>query len=169
MRNGTTYHTFTLLRGLREGCPLSPLLFNLYFNIMLYHIFKHTPLTTHHSMHTFIDDILFSSPQKHLTQKSFNIFDTTTRSIGLNMNNSKTELHALGTATHVTIKSTNGATLSTTSNSGSPHTYYKYLGIFLITIPNPQLLYELCSAEIKNLLFTALPSIPQRPGVGNHH
>ena len=50
-------------------------------------------------------------------------------------------------ASPVTICTPSKASLSTHSPNGTPHTYYKYLGVFLFTDPNPLLLYELLNNE----------------------
>ena len=78
----------------------------------------------------------------------FQFFDQGGRKLGLDMNTSKTEPHSLHGAAPVTIKSASGATLSTHTPQRTPHTHYKYLGVFFFTEPNPVLLYELLQNEI---------------------
>ena len=75
------------------------------------------------------------------------------------MNIQKTELQAFFNTPHATICSPSGSSLSTLDKHGSPHAYYKYLGIFLFTSPDPNLLFELCLSEI-NSFFASLSHVP---------
>ena len=108
-------------------------------------------LPSMHSLMTF-----FSTTNIKLVPTIFdNFFDTTARKIGLNMNNTKTQFHAPGSAPQATITRSTNTTLSTTTTTGSPHRYYKYLGIFLFTTPAHKVLYEEIKSQIKSF-FTQL-------------
>ena len=50
------------------------------------------------SLHTFIDDILFRSPNPEDIEEVFTLFDTEGRALGMDMNVVKTQLHAMGLA-----------------------------------------------------------------------
>ena len=106
------------------------------------------PLTSHDSIHTFIDDFPSRTPSPTTAQAVFQFFDQERRKLGLDMNTLKTKLHSLQGAAPVTIKSASGATLSTHTPQGTPHSHYKYLGMFFFTEPNAILLYELLQNEI---------------------
>eukprot|EP00992_Anisonema_acinus_P002066 TRINITY_DN10582_c0_g1_i8.p1 TRINITY_DN10582_c0_g1~~TRINITY_DN10582_c0_g1_i8.p1 ORF type:complete len:316 (-),score=7.31 TRINITY_DN10582_c0_g1_i8:199-1146(-) len=69
--NGHRFHSYHQLRGLRQGCPLSPLLFNIYLNPLLFHI--QTLISPHPDsfLHAFADDLLLSSPSLLTTERSF--------------------------------------------------------------------------------------------------
>ena len=98
--------------------------------------------------HTFIDDFLFRTTSPTTAAALFTFFDQEGRQVGLDMNISKAELHAMQGTSPVTICTPSKASLSTHCPNGTPHTYYKYLGVFLFTDPNPVLLYELLNNEI---------------------
>ena len=125
--NGETHHHFTLLRGVKQGCPLSPLLFNLYINIILWALPQHVSILHSDTTHTFIDDFLFRTTSPTTAAAVFNFFDQEGRQLRLDMNISKTELHAVHGASPVTICTPSKASLSTHSPNGTPHTYYKYI------------------------------------------
>ena len=146
--NGETHHHFTLLRGVKQGCPLSPLLLNLYINIILWALFQHVARSHSDTTHTFIDGFLFRTTSPTTAAAVFNFSDQEERQLGLDMNISKTELHAMHGASPVTICTPSKASLSTHSPNSTPHTYEKYLDVFLFIDPNPLLLYELLNKEI---------------------
>ena len=47
-------------RGVRLGCLLSPLLFNLYVNMMFFYLDSKMEWNIERSIHAFIDDIFFA-------------------------------------------------------------------------------------------------------------
>ena len=75
------------------------------------------------------------------------------------MNIDKTELHALGDAPHLSIKSKSGNILSTYSKHKIPHTMYKYLGVLIFTTPTSSSLIDILINEI-NSYFHTIQSIP---------
>ena len=83
--NGETHHHFTLLRGVKQGCPLSPLLFNLYINIILWALPQHVSMSHSDTTHTFIDDFLFRTTSPTTAAAVFNFFDQEGRQLGLDM------------------------------------------------------------------------------------
>ena len=73
--NGETHHDFTLLRGVKQGCPLSPLVFNLYIHIILWALPQHVPMLGTDTTHSFIDDFLLTTPSPTTAAARFNFFD----------------------------------------------------------------------------------------------
>ena len=147
------------IRGVRQGCPLSPLLFNLYLNIILHTLPKVCAFTESDTIHSYIDDILIQSNSPHIIQKVYTFFHTTARQLGLDMNTDKTELHAMNNIPHIELRIDRTTTLSTKDTNGKPHTHYKYLGIHLFTEDSPRLLHTLLINET-NSYFNNLQSLP---------
>ena len=84
--NGRTPHAYLQTRGLRQGCPLSPLLFILYLNSLFHHFFATVPpprTNARTSHHAYIDDILIKSEDVVYIQNSLNYFDGPARAWGL--------------------------------------------------------------------------------------
>ena len=131
--NGIPTSGHTQKRGVRQGCPLSPLLFILYLNLMFFYLDTVMDWGLECSIHAFIDDILFRARSVQDIKKVYEAFDGPARELGLDMNITKTELHAVKGTGHTEIHSRHGGVLSTRKADGSPHQVYKYLGVYFYT------------------------------------
>ena len=126
--NGHTPSSYRLDRGLRQGCPMSPILFNLYLNLVLFSLPRFRGTTF-----AFIDDILFRVADPLVVAEIFSFFDTFVRDLGLDMNAEKTEVQAMGPAPHFSFRAPGGAIVSTCKPGpdGAPRDFYKYLGVYV--------------------------------------
>ena len=167
--HGTPHSSYKLQRGVRQGCPASPTLFILFINVLLFNIDQLSLQSPHSSLHAFVDDILFRSNSTKDMEMIFNFFDTTARAFGMDMNVSKTQLHALYGAPQTTIESSAGSQLSTIDpDTGQPYKFYKYLGVYFFTSEDPNELYSLLANNVRsffdrlsplNLTMTELTSL----------
>ena len=82
----------------------------------------------------YIEDILIRREDVNYVQNSLNYFDGPARDWGLDMNVSKTEVHANGTAPQKEFLTPRCSEFHTyNKKTGRPHTCYKYLGVYLFT------------------------------------
>ena len=98
--SGQTHPSHLQTRGVQQGCSMSPILFCLYLNVLLFALPSHVtaPPSPQEWGHAFVDDLLYRSEDGDRIQHILNFFDTVAREWGLDLNLSKTDIHALGAA-----------------------------------------------------------------------
>ena len=158
--SGHTHSCHLQTRGVWQGCPMSPILLCLYLNVLLFALPSHVtaPPSPHESGHAFVDDPLYRSEDGDRIQQILNFFDTVAREWGLDLNHSKTEIHAMGTAPPRTFTSPSGTPLSTSNRkTGQPHSCYKYLGVCIFTASHAAQTLALAKSEICSFFTTLQP------------
>ena len=112
------------------------------------------------SHHAYIDDILIRSEDVVHIQNSLNYFDRPARDVGLDMNVSKPEVHANGTAPQKEFLTPSSSEFLTyNKKTGRPHTCHKYLGVYLLTCHQARGLFHMLKAEIQSY-FAQLSPLP---------
>ena len=112
------------------------------------------------SHHAYINDILIKSEDVAYIQNSLNYFDGPVRDWGLDMNVSKTEVHANGTASQKEFSTPRDSEFLTyNKKTGRPHTCYKYLGAYLFTCHQAKGLFHTLKGEIQSY-FARLSPLP---------
>ena len=76
--------------GMKEGCPLSPTLFVLYYDILLKETRKQCPDAC---LCVFVDDIAVRAPTMDALLHTLDALHEVARTMGLNVNNDKTEVY----------------------------------------------------------------------------
>ena len=100
----------------------------------------------------------YTGPKVDRIQQIWNFFDTVAREWGLDLNLSKTEIHAMGTAPPRTFTSPSGTPLLTTNQkTGQPHHCYKYLGVYIFTTNHAAQTLALAKSEIRSFFTTLQP------------
>ena len=100
--DGARYDGFSIHRGIRQGCPLSPLLFAVAADLLLRRLARDFPAAT---LRAYADDTALVDPQlmDHLGQLE-RTFGEYARISGLDLNVGKTVLVPLGQLTHVQVR-----------------------------------------------------------------
>ena len=153
------------LRGLRQGCPLSPSLFSLYIDPLLRILERAIIGDPTASLHAFADEMAVHSTRLDTLQAAFRVMVTKATPFGLVINVNKSEMYAWGDAPQATIfvqHQNKLFTLSTLTKGGEPRTHYKYLGVFFFTNYSPKILLAHYLAVVDYFL-AALPDMVFSP------
>ena len=98
---GHTYTSHLQTCGLRQRCPLIPLLFVLYLNVLFFALPHHAPPPPQgatFSSHALSDDLLFRSTSGQHIKDILRFFDDVGRKWGFDMNLRKAGFHPMGSA-----------------------------------------------------------------------
>ena len=153
--NGQTPVQYFQRRGVRQGCPLPPLLFIPSLNALLAHFMATPPPPPNKTstQHVFVDDILIQSEDPEYIQSTLNFFDHDARVWGLDMNISKTEVQAVVNSPPRDFVTTSHNIVSTINpQTGRPRNFYKYLGPYLYTQDQSKQLTSALRAEMRAYL-----------------
>ena len=122
--SGHTHSSHLQTRGVQQGCPMSPILFCHYLNVLLFALPSHVtaPPSPKESGQAFVDDLFYRSEEGDRIQQILILFDTVAREWGLDLHLSKTEIHAMGTAPPRPLTSPSGTPYQQPTRRGGNHT-----------------------------------------------
>ena len=109
---------------------MSPILFNLFVDRIINHIQSLLPKHEFNDLFSFIDDIALQTTSHATLHKVLHFLFVQGPRYGLSFNTTKSELHALNNATHITIPISPTQHLSTFTDDGNPRVFFKYLGTY---------------------------------------
>ena len=157
--NNFTLFAAMTLRGLPHGCPMSPILFNLFIDPILRSLKQLLPKNVFHELFSFINDIALRTPSPRVVCTTLKFLFTVGLKYGLSFNASKSELHALNDTPHVTNRITPSLYVSTCDTNGNPRLFYKYLGTYFLNKQQNQNMLALLTNTITSFFnnFAPLP------------
>ena len=147
------------LRGLRQGCPMSPILFNLFIDPILRSLKHLLPKNVFHELFSFIDNIALQTPSPKVVHTTLKLLFTVGPKYGLSFKASKSELHALNDIPHITIRITPSLHFSTCDTNGNPRLFCKYLGTHFFNKQQNQNMLALLTNTITSF-FNNLAPLP---------
>ena len=109
---------------------MSPILFNLFVDPIINHIQSLLRKHKFNDLFSFIDDIALQTTFHATLHKVLHFLFVQGPRYGLSFNTTKSELHALNNATHITIRVSPTQHFSTFTDDGNPRVFYKYLGTY---------------------------------------
>ena len=155
--NGFSLFAAMTIRGLRQGCPMSPILFNLFIDPVIRKLSSLLPSHTFSALFSFIDDIALQTACPKILHTALSFLFNVGPKYGLSFNATKSELHALNNAPHLTIRISSTTHFSTFDQHGKPRQYYKYLGVFFFTSQQNQQMFLLLKNLVNSFFTNLLP------------
>ena len=126
--------------------PHVPILFNLFVDPIINHIQSLLPKHESNDLFSFIDDIALQATSHTTLHNVLHFLFIQAPRYGLSFNTTKSALHDLNNATHITIRISPTQHFSTFTDDGSPRGFYKYLGTYFFNKQqNPSMLQLLLS------------------------
>ena len=136
-------------------------MFILCLNLMFFHVDGKIEWGLERSVHAFIDDILFQARSLEDIKTVYEAFDGPAGLLGLDMNLSKTELHAVRGLGHTVVHSCHGGTISTKDQNSNRSQVYTYFGVYYYSPDHSIWVYDCMRAEI-NAFYTHLVPLELR-------
>ena len=157
--NGFSLFAAMTIRGLRQGCPMSPILFNLFTDPIIRKLSSLLPSHTFSARFSFIDDIALQTACPKITDYTLHSPSSSTLGprYGLSFNATKSELHAPNNASPLTIRISDTTHFSTFDQHNKPRPYYKYLGVLFFTSQQNQQLFVLPKNLVNSFFTNLLP------------
>ena len=124
---GFTEGSYRLHREVRQGCPISPLLFVLYINVVLCRL--NSILEDFHTLVAsalaFVDNILVRVETDQQAEEVFQFFNGPLRAFGLNMNIDRPQFHAIQPSPPFQRTLNDGSVTTTFDEKEQFHAAYK--------------------------------------------
>ena len=134
---------------------MSPILSNFFIDAIIRKLPSLLPSHTFSASFSFIDDIALQTACPKILHTRLSFLFKVGPKYGLSFNATKSELHALNNAPHLTIRISSTIQFSTFDQQNKPRQYYKYLGVFFFTFQQNQQMFLLLK-ELDNSFFTNL-------------
>ena len=149
--NGFALSAAHCIRGPCEAFSMSPIFFNLLIDPMILHIKSLPPTQEFNALFPFTDDIALETKLPRTLHKIIHFLFTGGPLYSLPFNATKSALHALNNAPHVTIPFSSSTHFSTFDNTGNPRNFYKYLGTYFFNQTQNTQMYQQMAKSLQDV------------------